>query len=116
MKMKKHDNNELPRRSFLKQLGGGILATAAVTSGCSGHKAKEGITYGGSTEILGDMTYRIHPKSGDKVSLLGYGCMRWPQKKVKDADGKEKVDLEFRVICLHDGLMVFDDLFYLDCL
>jgi predicted aldo/keto reductase-like oxidoreductase len=90
MKMKKHDNNELPRRSFLKQLGGGILATAAVTSGCSGNKAKEGITYGGSTEILGDMTYRTHPTSGDKVSLLGYGCMRWPQKKVKDADGKEQ--------------------------
>ena len=88
--MKRHDNNELPRRSFLKQLGGGILATAAVTSGCSGNKAKEGITYGGSTEILGDMTYRTHPKSGDKVSLLGYGCMRWPQKKVKDADGKEQ--------------------------
>ena len=88
--MKKLDNNELPRRSFLKQLGGGILATAAVTSGCSDNKAKEGITYGGSTEILGDMTYRTHPKSRDKVSLLGYGCMRWPQKKVKDADGKEQ--------------------------
>ncbi len=24
------------------------------------------------------MTYRVHPKSGDKVSLLGFGCMRFP--------------------------------------
>lgn len=22
------------------------------------------------------MTYRINPKTGDKVSILGYGCMR----------------------------------------
>ena len=88
--MKDDMNNSLPRRSFIKMLGGGILTTAAVTSGCSGKKTKEGITYGGSTEIMGDMTYRVHPASGDKVSLLGYGCMRWPQKKVKDADGKEQ--------------------------
>ena len=24
------------------------------------------------------MTYRINPKSGDKISLLGFGCMRYP--------------------------------------
>ncbi len=24
------------------------------------------------------MTYRTNPTTGDKVSLLGYGCMRWP--------------------------------------
>lgn len=26
----------------------------------------------------GKMTYRTNPTTGDKVSLLGYGCMRWP--------------------------------------
>ena len=25
-----------------------------------------------------EMTYRTNPKTGDRVSLLGYGCMRWP--------------------------------------
>ena len=24
------------------------------------------------------MTYRTNPTTGDRVSLLGYGCMRWP--------------------------------------
>ena len=24
------------------------------------------------------MTFRINPRTGEKVSLLGYGCMRWP--------------------------------------
>ena len=28
------------------------------------------------------MEYRTNPKTGEKVSLLGYGCMRWP-----DTDG-----------------------------
>ena len=37
------------------------------------------------------MTYRTS-KTGDKVSLLGYGCMRWPMKK--DEGGKEIVDQE----------------------
>lgn len=38
------------------------------------------------------MTYRINPGTGDKVSILGYGCMRWPMKK--DAEGKDIIDQE----------------------
>ena len=88
--MDKNNNNNLTRRGFIKTLGSGVLATAAVMTGCTGKKPQGTITYGGSTEILGDMTYRTHPTSGDKVSILGYGCMRWPQKKVKDENGKEQ--------------------------
>ena len=84
------NNKDLSRRSFIKRLGGGALATAAVITGCSGKKPQGAITYGGSTEIKGEMTYRTHPTSGDRVSILGYGCMRWPQKKVKSDDGKEQ--------------------------
>lgn len=32
------------------------------------------------------MTYRVSPK-GERVSLLGYGCMRWPLKPAPDSDG-----------------------------
>ena len=83
------NNKDLSRRSFIKRLGGGALASAAVMTGC-GKKPQGAITYGGSTEIKGEMTYRTHPASGDRVSILGYGCMRWPQKKVKGDDGKEQ--------------------------
>lgn len=31
-----------------------------------------------------DMTHRVNPNSGDKVSLLGYGMMRLPQKEVEE--------------------------------
>ncbi len=33
---------------------------------------------GSGNTPAGEMTYRINPSTGDKVSILGYGCMRWP--------------------------------------
>ncbi len=38
------------------------------------------------------MTYRMTPSTGDRVSILGYGCMRLPT--VKDADGQDVIDQE----------------------
>ena len=38
------------------------------------------------------MTYRTNNGNGDKVSILGYGCMRWPM--IKDENGKDIVDQE----------------------
>ena len=38
------------------------------------------------------MVYRVNPNNGDKVSLLGFGCMRWPMKK--DDSGKDVMDQE----------------------
>ena len=35
------------------------------------------------------MTYRTNPHTGDKVSLLGYGCMRWPLRQKADGSGEE---------------------------
>ena len=86
----KDNNKTLHRRGFIKRLGSGILATAAVASGCTGKRQEDSIVSGGSVDAEGGMTYRVHPESGDKVSILGYGCMRWPLKKVKGEDGKEQ--------------------------
>ena len=42
--------------------------------------------------VAGEMTYRTKQANGDKVSILGYGCMRWPM--IKDENGREVVDQE----------------------
>ena len=34
------------------------------------------------------MQYRQIPKTGDKLSVLGFGCMRLPQKRGKPGDGR----------------------------
>ncbi len=38
------------------------------------------------------MEYRTNPHTGDRVSLLGYGCMRWPVHK--NAEGQDEIDQE----------------------
>jgi predicted aldo/keto reductase-like oxidoreductase len=88
--MDKTENNGLDRRGFLKTLGAGIAASASLY-GCSSEKKT---AYGDPTvsdKAIGEMTYR-ESLTGDKVSLLGYGCMRWPM--TKDENGKDIVDQE----------------------
>lgn len=73
----KHDIN---RREFLKRLGAGAAVTTAALAGCTTDKnPATGNATTAATPIPTDkMTCRTNPKSGEKVSLLGYGCMRWP--------------------------------------
>ena len=77
----------------------GMAATAAATagmtagmvSGCAeGKGTPEGAAEGDAEGNSGEMTYRTDPKFGDKVSVLGYGCMRWQMKK--DENGRDIVD------------------------
>ena len=44
-------------------------------------------------KVLGEMTYRTTPTTGDHVSLLGYGMMRLPLRQKADGSGEE-VDQE----------------------
>lgn len=67
----------MDRREFLKTLGLGTVATAAVAAGCDSpnQASAEGFALG---EVPTDkMTYRTG-SHGEQVSLLGYGQMRLP--------------------------------------
>ena len=90
LEMKNIKKDGITRRGFLKTLGAGVAATAL--SGCSSESKQPTVAVTSSgTKVMGDMTYRTGIK-GDKVSLLGYGCMRWPM--TKDKDGKDVIDQE----------------------
>ena len=74
----------MDRREFLKSMGAGALVTAAMAAGCDSPNktSAEGFATG---EVPTDkMTYRTGTH-GEKVSLLGYGCMRLPSTE----DGKD---------------------------
>ena len=73
----------MDRRDFLK-----ISGAAAMAAAC----APKGTQPAGADEGPEQMIYRENPKNGDKVSLIGFGCMRWPM--VKDAAGKDVIDQE----------------------
>ena len=75
----------MERREFLKIAGvaAATTAAAACTNGTRNTTAAQKET--------GPMTCRKGP-NGEDVSLLGYGCMRWPT--TVDAEGKTIIDQE----------------------
>ncbi len=110
--MKKQD---ISRRSFLKLLGGGALTTAAVLTGCKSKKDSKAVEeYKKQVEPpVGKMTYRVNPKTKEKVSLLGYGMMRLPTKDGNAArESKSEIDQEMvnRQVdyAIEHGLNYFD--------
>jgi predicted aldo/keto reductase-like oxidoreductase len=87
---KNRTGKSLTRRDFLKAAGVGTVVSAAALAGCKPRNtvSAEG---GAPGEIPTDkMAYRTNPHTGDRVSLLGYGCMRWPTHRA--ADGQEEID------------------------
>ena len=81
---------DISRRDFLKILGAGTAVAATTMVGC---KSKEELDPTGTIKAQkGQMTYRTNPKTGEKVSLLGYGMMRLPVVEAdpnKSGSGRE---------------------------
>lgn len=79
-------NGNITRRDFLKKTGTAALALGTASlPGCGSGSGSKPETASGN----GEMEYRTSPRNGEKVSLLGFGCMRWPMVKV---DGKDVID------------------------
>lgn len=72
----------MKRRDFIKIGGAAALAAACAP------RIKES----SAPEQGKGMECRENPLNGDKVSLLGYGCMRWPM--IKGQNGKDIIDQE----------------------
>ena len=105
-------DNKITRRGFLKRLSAGAAATAAALAGCkSENKAEEQAVNEYKNQVeppVGKMTYRENPKSGEKVSLLGYGMMRLPQK-VDNSDEFDQEMINRQVdYAIEHGLNYFD--------
>ena len=89
MDSNKKNHKTISRREFLKVLGIGAAATtAAVATGCDSKKSALTGNRSAQTEVPTDkMTYRTDPLTGQRVSILGYGCMRWPTLPSPAEDG-----------------------------
>lgn len=71
--------DKIDRRAFLQKIGLGAAAVATASAlGCVGRKSVKSENISDREIPTDKMTYRENPNSGDKVSLLGYGCMRLP--------------------------------------
>ena len=87
--MSNKEHNPISRRDFLKTMG-----AAGVTAGlaaCAGGNRQS--SAGGEASATGEMTYRVNPTTGDRVSLLGFGMMRLPSVGGRSArEGNEAID------------------------
>ena len=70
----------MKRRDFIK-----ISGAAALAAACAPKNTKQSVPEDGPEQ----MVLRENPVNGDKVSLLGFGCMRWPM--LRDAEGRPTV-------------------------
>ena len=97
--------NKINRRRFLQLMGAGIATTLAA---CAGKKSETQSEYEQQIEPpTGQMTYRTNPKTGEKVSLLGYGMMRLPQVPDGDEFDQEMINRQVDYAIEH-GLNYFD--------
>ena len=105
------------RRDFLKMAGASAAVTAVSMMGCGNQKTEEitGQSTSSKKEIPTDkMTYRTNPKTGDKISVLGYGFMRLPTINNRSAreNGGEEIDQEtvnrLTDFAIEHGLNLFD--------
>lgn len=88
MTMNHNPEKEISRRDFLKIVGIGTAATTVALAGCNPKRNPVSGDRSARGEVPTDrMTYRINPRNEEKVSLLGYGCMRWPTLPAPDGDG-----------------------------
>ena len=106
------EKKNISRRSFLKLFGAGTVATAATLAGCknankAGSQAKE--EYKNQVEPpVGKMTYRVNPKTKEKVSILGYGMMRLPTK-VENSDDFDQEMINKQIdYAIEHGMNYFD--------
>lgn len=103
----------IDRREFIKKAGGTVLAIGGlgVIAGCA-HKgsSSQASNPAGPSDDAAGMAYRTNKVTEDKVSILGYGCMRWPM--IKDAEDKDIIDQEAvnRLVdhALENGVNYFD--------
>lgn len=74
--MDNKSKKQISRRDFLKIAGAAGVTTAGLAACNDGKNTADAENnIDGKT---GQMTYRTNPKTGEKVSLLGFGMMRLP--------------------------------------
>jgi predicted aldo/keto reductase-like oxidoreductase len=68
------------RREFIKHTTAAVAGSSLLLTACK--TKNESLSVIPEESDPKDMTLRVNPNSGDKVSLLGYGMMRLPEKEV----------------------------------
>ena len=97
------------RRDFIKVAGVSAATATAALVGCTPRKESSGSALG--PVPTDKMSYRYFSSLGDNVSLLGYGCMRWPTIPNPEGSGNminQEVVNELVDYAIEHGVNYFD--------
>lgn len=83
----KEQDYTISRRDFLNIVGISAATTTVALTGCSPKEGNGTVKKGSSPVPTDKMTLRTFPGMEKPVSLLGYGCMRWPTVPAPDGNG-----------------------------
>ena len=98
---------KIDRRDFLKTAtsAGLVMGGLGALTGCKEQNSSKETAAGN-----GEMSMRTHNGNSDVISILGYGCMRWPM--IQDEEGKDIIDQETtnRLVdhAIENGVNYFD--------
>ena len=106
-----NEKKKLSRREFLKRLGASSASAAALLGmgplSAFANSCDSKTQPGYLQSNPGSMTYRINRVTNDKVSLLGYGMMRLPQKPGTRQIDQDMVNKQVDYALAH-GINYFD--------
>lgn len=96
MKLFHNKKHEVSRRDFLKMMGAAGMTAGLSACGVQNRKSDATSETSEPPEPpKGQMTYRVNPSTGDRVSLLGFGMMRLPSVSGKSArEQGDEIDQE----------------------
>ncbi|MCQ2345232.1 MAG: aldo/keto reductase [Paludibacteraceae bacterium] len=83
----------MDRREFITTMASAAAVTGIALSGCRPTEQSSDNSTPAAGEPQGEMEYRQSSK-GDKVSLLGYGTMRWPSRPGRFKANENEIDQE----------------------
>jgi predicted aldo/keto reductase-like oxidoreductase len=108
--MKEEENKKISRRSALKYLGIGAVGVAGVAAGINflPNKNSNSNPNSGENPETASIATRKHKATNADISLLGFGCMRFPVLKegepaIDEAQALEMIDYAYK-----NGVNYFD--------
>ena len=101
----------MDRRDFIKKAGlAGVAASGiGLLESCGNSSVGRADSANGDSQTEGAMTYRTNNGNGDKVSILGYGCMRLPEIEENGTTFAENATIKARAAAESGYIGVGDD-------
>lgn len=105
----------MDRRNFIKTSLGAAAAATLASCGVDSKNDNTNASRGGANKVgSGEMTMRTTPTTGDKVSLLGYGCMRLPTKSKTSAREDKQAEIDQDELNAHVDFAIAHGINYFD--